>query len=537
VSTRRALLVPAGLLGAAALIAGVTALSRVLGFGRWLVFSETVTDSCLGTAYSTANMLPNIVFEVVAGGALASAVVPLVGAQLARGETESVRRTSSALLTWSVLVLVPLSLVAMVVAAPLMSALVGSPRGCDGSGAGDVAARMFVFFAPQIPLYGLAVVCGGILNAHRRYLAAVAAPLVSAVVVIGTYLALGVGYDGSRNDLSALPRRWEVVLAAGTTAGVLALALTTLGPVARLGLGLRPTLRFPSGVAVQARRLAVAGLAGLVAQQISVLVVIVLANRDGGALNVYQYAWAVYLLPYAVLAVPIATSAFTALAGQSGRGDEAAFRRTTARTTRAVLLVSLLGAAVLVGTAAPVARTFLSGAGGGAPPWQLSWALVAFAPGLVGYGLVAHLGRVLYAQHAGRAAAVATVAGWAVVAVVSVVAVATVPVGWTVTALGAANSAGMLVAGALLLGALARRTGSESLAGVGRAGGAGVAGAVVGAAAAGGLAAVVEVSGKVANGLLAGGLAVLAAGACAGVVYVLDGSDLRALMRRRYADG
>ena len=519
------------------MIAGVTALSRVLGFGRWLVFSETVTDSCLGTAYSTANMLPNVVFEVVAGGALASAVVPLVGAQLARGEAESVRRTSSALLTWSVLVLVPLSLLAMVAAAPLMSALIGSPRGCDGSAAGDVAARMFVFFAPQIPLYGLAVVCGGILNAHRRYLAAAASPLVSAVVVIGTYVAFGVGFDGSRNDLSALPRRWEVLLAAGTTAGVLALALTTLGPVARLGLGLRPTLRFPPGVALQARRLAVAGLAGLVAQQISVLVVIVLANRDGGALNVYQYAWAVYLLPYAVLAVPIATSAFTALAEQTGRADEPAFRRTTARTTRAVVLVSLLGAAVLVGTAAPVARTFLSGDEGGAPPWQLAWALVAFAPGLVGYGLVAHLGRVLYAQHAGRAAAVATVAGWVVVAVASVVAVAAVPVGWTVTAIGAANSAGMLVAGALLLGALARRTGSESLSGVGKAGGAGLAGAVVGAAAAGGLAAVVDVNGKVANGLLAGGLAVLAAGACAGVVYVLDGSDVRALMRRRYADG
>ena len=84
-SPRRSLLVPAGLAGAALLIAGVTALSRVLGFGRWLVFSETVTDSCLGTAYSTANLLPNIVFEVVAGGALASAVVPLLGAQLAPG--------------------------------------------------------------------------------------------------------------------------------------------------------------------------------------------------------------------------------------------------------------------------------------------------------------------------------------------------------------------------------------------------------------------------------------------------------------------
>jgi putative peptidoglycan lipid II flippase len=529
--------VPTGLAGAALLIAAVTALSRVLGFGRWLVFSETVTDSCLGTAYSTANLLPNIVFEVVAGGALASAVVPLIGAQLARGDRESVRRTSSALLTWSLLVLTPIALLGMAVAAPLMDALIGSPRGCDGSSSADVATAMFVFLAPQIPLYGIAVVCGGILNAHRRFLAAAAAPLVSTVVVMCAYIAFGVGYDGSKNDLTAFPPRWEVVLAAGTTLGVVALALTTVVPVARLRLGLRPTLGFPPGVARQARRLAAAGLAGLVAQQISVLVVIVLANREGGALNVYQYAWAVYLLPYAVLAVPIATSAFTALSEQTGRDDHAAFTRTTAATTRAVVLVSLVGAALLAGTAEPVARMFLSGGDGTAAPWQLGWALAAFAPGLVGYGLMAHLGRVLYAQHAGRAAAVATVTGWAVVALASIVLVALVPVSWTVPAIGAANSIGMLVAGALLLGALARRTGGDSLAGVARAAGAGGVGAVLGAGAGAGAAAALELDGKLANGLLACGIAVLAAAVCAGVVLVLDGRDLRALISRRYADG
>ena len=69
-----------------------------------------------------------------------------------------------------------------------------------------------------------------------------------------------------------------------------------------------------------------------------------------------------------------------------------------------------------------MARTFLSGPGS-APSWQLSWALVGFAPGLVGYALMAHLGRVLYARQQGRDAALATVAGWVVVGV---------PVAWLV---------------------------------------------------------------------------------------------------------
>ena len=97
-----------------------------------------------------------------------------------------------------------------------------------------------------------------------------------------------------------------------------------------------------------------------------------------------------------------------------------------------------------------------------------------------------------------------------------------VPVRWTVTALGAANSLGMLAAGGLLVRGLARHAGAPSLAGFGRAVGSGGLGAVLGAGAAAGLAALLEVHGKVANGLLAGGLAAVAACLCAAVVLVLD---------------
>ena len=53
-----------GLAGAALLIAVVTAVSRVVGFGRVLVFSKTVGDTCLGDVYNTANLLPNVAFEL-----------------------------------------------------------------------------------------------------------------------------------------------------------------------------------------------------------------------------------------------------------------------------------------------------------------------------------------------------------------------------------------------------------------------------------------------------------------------------------------
>src|SRR5829696_6852553 len=94
-------------------VAGITLASRVVGFGRWLVFSKTVGDTCLGDVYNAANTLPNVLFEIVAGGILAGVVIPVlarhVGAQR-RTETE---QTTSALLTWTLIILTPAALAAL----------------------------------------------------------------------------------------------------------------------------------------------------------------------------------------------------------------------------------------------------------------------------------------------------------------------------------------------------------------------------------------------------------------------------------------
>jgi len=457
---------PAGLVGAALLIAAVTAVARTVGFGRWLVFSQTVGSTCLGDVYNTANLLPNVAFEVVAGGALASVVVPLVVAPLERGDRDEAGRTVSALLTWSVLALVPVGLVTALFAGPLMSAFLGAKPGCDPA-AVDVGARMLLVFLPQLPFYAVAVVLAGVLQAHRRFFAPAAAPLVSSLVVIGAYVAFA-AVAGPDPDVP-VTRTAELVLSVGTTLGVVALAVTVLVPAATAGLPMRPTLAFPPGVGTKARALAVAGLAVLLAQQVSLLVVTWLGNHRGaeGVVTLYTWAWAVYLLPYAVLAVPIATSAFPSLAAAAASDAPDELARVTASSTRAVLLVSAAGAGALAAAAAPVARVFELGPGT-PDPGALAGAITAFAPGLLGYGLVAHLGRVLYAAHQGRAAAVATVLGWAAVVVADVALVAQVDRGDVVVALGAGNSVGMTVAGALLLIAVRRVAGRDALAGVGR---------------------------------------------------------------------
>ena len=87
-----------GVAGAAALIAVLTVLARLAGFGRTLVFTNAVGAGSTGDTYTAANNVPNIVYEIVAGGALASLVVPMLAGGIVAGDREQVRRTASALL-------------------------------------------------------------------------------------------------------------------------------------------------------------------------------------------------------------------------------------------------------------------------------------------------------------------------------------------------------------------------------------------------------------------------------------------------------
>ena len=329
-----------------------------------------------------------------------------------------------------------------------------------------------------------------------------------------------------------MPTLAWIVLAAGTTAGVAALVATPLIPAARLHLRLRPSLRFPPEIGARVRTLAAAGVATLIAQDASVAVVIVLANSRGGsgALVLYSFAWAVFFVPYAVLAVPIATSAFPEL---SARTDS--FDATSATSTRAVTVASWLGVAGMAGTCVPLARVFQSHVSQAADARQLAIALAAFAPGLVGYGLTANLSRVLYAEGSkgrSRAAALAVSGGWLLVIVADLVIVPFVPRSAVVPWLGAGTTLGLTGSGVALLFLVRRFRGRDALAGCARATLAGLAGAVAGTAAGLGVAAGLRVTGFLPNV----GVTLLASAAVLvaflAVVAVADGGDLRAVTRK-----
>ena len=441
-----------------------TLASRLLGFLRWVVQAATVGSGAMAGAYSSANQIPNVFYEVVVGGALAGTVVPLLAGAIAHCQREKVRDTASGLLGLTLAVLVPLALLMALFAEPLAQLLVTSDTrmGADKAaiaywgGSHQLVVAFLRMFALQIPLYGLGVVLTGVLQAYNRFTWPALAPIFSSLVVMLTYGIYGALIDAGHYAQAVLTLGW------GTTAGVAALSLPLLWPVHRLGLGLRARLRLPAGTFTQLRSLAGAGIAALIAQQISVLTVVAVARCYGsaGTIAIYQYTQAIYVLPYAVLAVPLATVVYPQLAARlAAKHVSRETKDLIANSTALVTLAACVGAGALM-LGAPVAQQVF---GLITTVDYMGAALVAFAPGLVGYALIYQLTRVLYVLDAARSAALATCLGWLVVAGASWMFSANAKGAAVLVYLGAASSAGMSLAGVALALVLARRVGARAL--------------------------------------------------------------------------
>jgi putative peptidoglycan lipid II flippase len=522
----------AGIARGAALIAGLTMLCRLLGLVRTLVFSQSIGASCLGTAYVTANQVPNLVYELVLGGALTSAMVPLLARSAERAdhdpaEKARVGQITSAMLTWSVIILVPFTLV-VAAAAGAISWLLNPANAnahCVHADVVTTTGRMLVVFAPQIILYGLSVVLYGLLQAYRRFTAPAVGPAISSLVLIAAYLAFVPLNKGL--PLARLPVSAELVVSVGTTLGIACLVLVAVVPTWRLHLRLRPTLRFPPGVARWAGGLALVGVIELIANDLSTVAAIALANGRGttGAIVIFNYAWLVFNSVYAVLALSIIISAFPVLSARDGP----VFDQTCAGSTRAVLLVSWLGTAVIAAIAIPAAHVLAR------EPDQVSQligAFALFAPGIAGMAVIANLSRVMFALRRLKVAAVSLTGSWLLVIVADVVLAGFAPAHLVVAALALATTIGQTVAAIPLVIVTRRICGKAAVEGVTRAALAGLAAAAVGAA----VGVAISVAAPAGSKLLAAGVSVVAAGcaviAFGAVAYLLDGGDLRTVLGR-----
>jgi len=214
-------------------MAVATLTSRVAGFLRIVVLTAVLG---LGTrlldTYNVANTLPNAVYELVVGGAMASVVVPLL-TRAALTDPDDGERYAQRLLSLMVYGLGAVTLVALA-AAPWLVDLYAPGFTAEQR---DLAVVFSWYFLPQILFYGVSAAAGAVLNIRGRFAAPAWAPLCNSLVVITFGLIyLGAGGTTSLADLTA---GQLTLLALGTSAGVFAQMALVVGALARSGFPIR----------------------------------------------------------------------------------------------------------------------------------------------------------------------------------------------------------------------------------------------------------------------------------------------------------
>lgn len=429
-----------------------TIASRGTGFLRLAALTGALGLAGVADPYNVANTLPNIVYELLLGGVLTSVVVrPLV--QAAREDDDGGERFAQALLTF---VLVALG-VCVLLGEAFAPAIVGAYGGGLDPAQQDLATALLRVFLPQILFYGAGATMGAILNARGRFGAPMAVPVLNNVVVIAALLVFVVLPGPRPPTAEGLTRAQFLVLAFGTTFGIVAQTVALVPFLRRSGY------RFRFHLLDRARVADLARLGGWVflyvlANQAGYFVIVRVATGalDGGY-SAYTYAFQLFSLPHAIVAVSIITALAPAISGHAVGGDLARVRTDLSHGLRLVAVILVPAALGLVALARPVAvAAFAHGAFTVADAELTGRVLVAFALGLLPFSAFQLLARVFYWLADSRTPALVNM----VVNVVNVVAVVVLAATLDGSALVVGMAGGYAlsyVVGATLLAALLRR--------------------------------------------------------------------------------
>lgn len=373
------------LLGSVATVGGFTMLSRVLGLVRDVMIARYLGTGPVADAFTVAFRFPNLFRRLFAEGAFNAAFVPLYAKAL-EGEggaraTRFAEEVMSVLLT-ALIVFTGLAQVAM----PLLMYAMAPGFAADPAKWQLTIVLTQIAF-PYLLFMSLTALLSGVLNSHRRFAAAAAAPVLLNLVLVASLIAVdrlqAVGLVAPTPESFGFGLVWGVSLA-----GVLQLLLMLWG-CARLGVTV--TLRWPR-LTADVRRLVALGVPGLIAggvTQLNILVSTMVASQDDGAVAVLNYADRLYQLPLGLIGVAMGVVLLPEIARRLRGGDEGAALWTQNRGCELSLLLTLPAAVALVVIPLPIVRTlFEGGAFSYAASLETAWTLALFALGLPAFVLI-----------------------------------------------------------------------------------------------------------------------------------------------------
>lgn len=365
----------------AGLMTALTIVSRVTGFIRTWAMAAAIGMSLLSSSYQVANNLPNMLYELVMGGMLVTAFLPVyMGVRREQGRDASNEYVGN-LLGILLLLLGGISVLGTVFAPSFIwtqSFLSG-----DG-GSMDTAAFMFRFFAIQILFYGLGSVFSGVLNAHRDYFWSTFAPVLNNVIVIASFM----GFAPASAQFGE--RAGIILIAAGTTFGVFVQMACQIPALGKHGVHPHIHIDFKDPALRQTITLGIPTLLATVCMFVSTSITnaaaLVVQPETGPSVIAYARLW--YTLPYALIAASLSTALYTELSHDAQEKDYDSVRTGISRGVAQMLFFLIPFALYLIVFARPLNMIYCAGKFDESGVALVSEFLVYLALSLPLYGVV-----------------------------------------------------------------------------------------------------------------------------------------------------
>ena len=388
--------------------------SRITGFLRTSVQAWAIGAAGLASAYTVANNLPNTLYELVMGGMLITAFLPVYLKVKERCGREGANAYTSNLLSLVLIVMGVLTVLCFVFAVPIVwTQSAGASEGFDS----DLAVWFFRWFMCEIVLYALSSIISGVLNAERDYLWSNAAPIFNNLIVIASFVIY------SYLVAAGVPWRTAAIsLAIGNPLGVAVQVAVQLPALRRYGVRVSLKVDLHDPALRDTFRIGIPTLVATIASTptSAVMSSCALSVTEAGA-SIAYYARVWYVLPYSIFAIPISVTMFTELSQSHMAGDLGRFREYLESGIRKIFFTLIPMTMFLIVFAPSLVAVFTSGSFTEEAAEMTVGYLRALSLALPFYGLMTYLQKTCSAMMQMWLYAVATCVASAVQVVVCIV--------------------------------------------------------------------------------------------------------------------
>lgn len=390
------------LMRATAIVSVALLLSRMLGIVRTSLFSYTFGLSLPADAYAYAFSLPDAIFNIVAGGALASAFIPIFADYLIeKRDRKTAWHIASSALNLSMIALTLLAILGFIFAPQFLSLTLPSLF-TRGNAEGPLVVQLTRIMLLQPIFLGGATIAVAILQARQYFLLPAIGQVIYTASLIGGIVATNLDnrYHIFGGHLGIYGPTWGVVVGAALQFAIQIPGLFQAKMQYRVSFDI-----FHPGVR-EMFRLMVPRLINAVFLYVSVFFNRgLLSSLSKGSAAGYVTAFTLVMLPIGVFGMAVSQAAFPTLAALVAASEWERLRETILRTLRGVIYLAIPSSLGMIVLAQPICSLLL--VHGAFNPNQLpliSKPLLFFSIGLIGLALVEILTRCFYALHDSRTA-------------------------------------------------------------------------------------------------------------------------------------